>query len=65
MRLKQKLIMLVLIPVVVLGFGVGFFSFIQAKDALVRAIEGQLQAACRGYSDDLYAFKDMVVALNI
>lgn len=65
MRLKQKLIMLVLIPVVVLGFGVGFFSFVQAKDALVQAIEGQLQVACRGYSDDLYAFRDMDIDITV
>lgn len=31
MRLKQKLIMLVLIPVVVLGFGVGFFHLYRLR----------------------------------
>lgn len=48
MKLKQKLIMLVLIPVVVLGFGVGIFAFIQAKSALVQTIEGQAQDRLRG-----------------
>lgn len=65
MKLKQKLIMLVLIPVVVLGFGVGIFAFIQAKSALVRTIEGQLRIACEGYSDDLYAFKDMDIDITV
>ena len=65
MKLKQKLIMLVLIPVVVLGFGVGFFAFIQARNALVESIEGQLRIACEGYSDDLYAFKDMDIDITV
>ncbi|MCM1119577.1 MAG: hypothetical protein NC543_09480 [bacterium] len=65
MKLKQKLIMLVLIPVVVLGFGVGIFAFIQARSALVQTIEGQLQVACEGYSDDLYAFKDMDIDITV
>lgn len=46
MKLKQKLIMLVLIPVVVLGIGVGLFSALVAKEAMVQNIKGQLQVAC-------------------
>lgn len=65
MKLKQKLIMLVLIPVVVLGLGVGVFAFILARNALVETIEGQLHVACEGYSDDLYAFKDMDIDITI
>ncbi|MDE5746610.1 MAG: methyl-accepting chemotaxis protein, partial [Acetatifactor sp.] len=65
MKLKQKLIMLVLIPVVILGLGVGIFAFIKAQSALVLAIEGQLQVACEGYSDDLYAFKEMDIDITI
>lgn len=65
MKLKQKLIMLVLIPVVVLGVGVGAFSAWLAREALVRNIRGQLQVACEGYSDDLYAFKDMDIDITI
>lgn len=65
MRLKQKLIMLVLIPVVILGFGVGIFAFMLAKGALVDAIEGQLRVACEGYSDNLHAFKEMDIDITV
>lgn len=65
MKLKQKLIMLVLIPVVVLGFGVGIFAFMQSKNALIVEIQGQLQVACEGYSDNLYAFKSMDIDITV
>lgn len=65
MKLKQKLILLVLIPVVILGIGVGLFSAFLAKEALVRNIRGQLQVACEGYTDDLYAFKEMDIDITV
>lgn len=65
MKLKQKLIMLVLIPVVVLGIGVGLFSALVAKEAMVQNIKGQLQVACEGYTDDLYAFKEMDIDITV
>lgn len=65
MKLKQKLIMLVLIPVIVLGLGVGTFSALLAREAMVRNIRGQLQVACEGYTDDLYAFKEMDIDITV
>ena len=65
MKLKQKLIMLVLIPIIILGIGVGAFSAWVAREALVRNIRGQLQVACEGYTDDLYAFKEMDIDITV
>ncbi len=57
MKLKTKLMMLVMIPLVVLGFGVALIAYNMAESSLVDSIEAQLQIACEGYTDDLYAFQ--------
>ncbi len=57
MKLKTKLMMLVIVPIVVLGLGLAIIAYIMAENSLVDSIEAQLQIACEGYTDDLYAFQ--------
>lgn len=65
MRLKQKLLMMVIIPIVLLGVGIGLIAAYLAETALVESTETQLKIACEGYSDDLYAFKDMDIDITV
>lgn len=65
MKLKQKLLMMVMIPIILLGVGIGVISSFIAGDDLVESTEVQLKIACEGYVDDLYAFKDMDIDITV
>lgn len=65
MKLKSKLLMMVMIPVILLGVGVGVIASYIAEKALVESTENQLKVACEGYSDDLNAFKDMDIDITV
>ena len=65
MKLKQKLLMLVMIPVVLLGLGVAIIAAQLARTAMVQSTQTQLEIACEGYSGDVYAYKSEDVDITV
>ncbi|MDE7267913.1 MAG: methyl-accepting chemotaxis protein [Lachnospiraceae bacterium] len=65
MKLKQKLLMLVIIPLVIIGLGVAFISSYLARNAMVQSTRGQLAVACEGYSGDVNAFKEQDIDITV
>lgn len=65
MKLKQKLLMLVMIPVVLLGLGVALIAASLAKSAMVQNIETQLAVACEGYSGDVKAYRAQDIDVTV
>lgn len=65
MKLKQKLLLLVIIPLVLIGFSVAFISAYLAKESLEQGVETQLAVACQGYSGDVYAFKEQEIDITV
>ena len=65
MKLKQKLLMLVIIPLVIIGLGVAFISSYLARTAMVQSTRVQLAVACEGYHGDVNAFKDQDIDITV
>lgn len=65
MKLKQKLLMLVILPLVIIGLGVALLSSYLARQAMVQNIETQLAVACEGYSGDVNAFKEQDIDITV
>ena len=65
MKLKQKLIMLVMIPVVLIGLGVALIAAYLAKTSMVQSTELQLEIACEGYSGNVYAYKAQDIDMTV
>lgn len=65
MKIKGKLIMLVLLPVILLAVSISIISCIVAEEALVESNEIQLKVAIEGYSDDVYAYKDTGIDITV
>ena len=65
MKIKAKLIMLVLLPVVLLAVSISIISCIVAEEALVESNEIQLKVAIEGYSDDVYAYQDTGIDITV
>lgn len=56
MKLKQKLLMLVIVPLILIGMGVAIISACLARSAMVQDVKVQLAVACEGFTDDVNAF---------
>lgn len=67
MKLKYKLILLILVPIVALGVCISVVSCYLAEEALVRSSEIQLQVAVEGYSDgdDINCYEDMGIDITV
>lgn len=65
MKLKQKLLMLVMIPVVLLGLGVALIAAQLAKTSMVESTKTQLAIACEGYSGDVNAFNAQEIDITV
>jgi len=65
MKLKQKLLMLVIVPLIIIGVGVALISSYLARNAMVQSTETQLAVACEGYSGDVYAYKDQDIDMTV
>ena len=65
MKLKQKLLMLVILPLVIIGLGVALLSSYLAREAMVQNMETQLAVACEGYSGDVNAFKAQDIDITV
>lgn len=65
MKLKQKLLMLVMIPVVLLGLGVALIAAQLAKTSMVDSTKTQLAIACEGYSGNVNAFKAQDIDITV
>lgn len=65
MKLKQKLLLLVIVPLLVIGLGVALISSYLARKAMVQDTENQLAVACEGYNGDVYAFKAQDIDITV
>ena len=65
MKLKQKLLMLVMIPVVLLGLGVALIAAYLAKTSMVESTKTQLAIACEGYSGNVNAFRAQDIDMTV
>lgn len=65
MKIKGKLIMLVLLPVIVLAVSISIISCIVAEEALVESNEIQLKVAIEGYSGDVNAYKESGIDITV
>lgn len=65
MKLKQKLVMLVMIPLILIGLCVAIISSYLARTALVQSTRTQLAVACEGYSGNVYAFKQEDIDITV
>ncbi len=65
MKLKQKLLMLVMIPVVLLGLGVALIAAQLAKTSMVESTKTQLAIACEGYSGNVNAFNAQDIDITV
>lgn len=65
MKLKQKLLMLVMVPVILLGVGVTLIAASLARTAMVQSTEMQLAIACEGYNGDVNAYKQQDIDMTV
>lgn len=67
MKLKYKLILLVLIPILALGVCISAVSCFLAEEALISSNEMQLRIALEGYSDgdDVNCYKELGIDITI
>lgn len=65
MKLKQKLLMLVIIPLVLIGACIAAISSYLARTAMVQSVETQLRVACESYNGDVYAHKEEDIDLTV
>lgn len=67
MKLKYKLVLLVLIPIVILGVSISFISSYFAEQALINSNEAQLRVAVEGYGegDDINCHKANGIDLTV
>lgn len=65
MKLKQKLLMLVIVPLILIGLGVALISSYLARTAMVQNTRNQLAVACEGYNGDVYAFKAQDIDITV
>lgn len=65
MKFKQKILMLVLMPMAIIGVGVALLASYLAEGAMVQNVKAQLAVACEGYSGDVNAFRDMDIDITV
>lgn len=65
MKLKQKLLALVMIPVILLGLGVALIAAYVARTAMVQSTRIQLEVACEGYNGNVYAFDAQDIDITV
>lgn len=65
MKLKQKLLVLVTIPLILIGLGVALISYFLARNAMVDGVRTQLEVACGGYGGDVHAFRAQDIDITV
>lgn len=65
MKLKQKLLALVIVPLILIGLGVALISSRLARNAMVDGVETQLAVACEGFNGNVNAFRAQDIDITV
>ena len=65
MKIRLKLILITILPMLISGLAIGIFSMVLAKNYLNHEQETILKTAVEGYSDDVNAFKELDIDITV
>lgn len=65
MKLKQKLLILVIAPLIAIGLGVAVISAFLARSAMTDGVKEQLAVACQGFDGDVGAFAAQGIDITV